>query len=336
MPSTVTLVYCVLLAALPRQTLAREAPAAEQAEHSDRRPCSDPNSKVLDNSVRIWELRNPDRLDEDLLFTDGLDFQRDIGVFVCRGASYKKYVVRAWVRPKDGQWREIRIDEKTETQKKENLTNRTDPENTPYHPAILEVDLGRQATDGELTHVTIPIRREGLRIGDNVRVEVRTDCTADDEDPQCGREVVKEFLTVDRYGLLVGFSDSILFVKRLGIGSNAVAMGIDAANYRPSPGFNFGLTYLHRKHVFLQFLEPGFGFNVSLVDWKDTAPGIAAQTAGSTEEPIQVTVGAMGSMFDNVITVVYGWNTNVARDRSFVGVGFSVIGAVRKVMRSSH
>ena len=34
----------------------------------------------------------------------------------------------------------------------------------------------------------------------------RRDCMGDDMDPDCKNEVRNEYLTVDRYGLLAGFS----------------------------------------------------------------------------------------------------------------------------------
>jgi len=276
-------------------------------------------------------------MDEDLLHTEGLDFQRDIAVFVCKGDINAKFVVRAWVRPKDGQWREIRIGELTQDRRANLISiEGVDPETALVIPGVLRVTSLSETDAGlGLVHLTIPVRKEGLGIGDSVRVEVRTDCDTEPFFPVCNQEVLNEFLTIDRYGLLPGFSDSVLFVKRLEMSPAAVANGIDSANYRPSPGLNFGLTYLHRKHPFVQFLEPGFGFNVSLLSWKDNVD-VADKLVTPPSEAIQLGIGAMGSMFDNVMTVVYGWNTNVAHDREYLGVGFSVMGVVRKVARTTR
>ena len=323
------LLFCGFQIACPKNVAARQGALY-------RAPCSGSDAGTSP-TVRVWEQRSPGRLDEDLIVTDGLDYQRDIAIYICHGLPRDVYAVRAWVRPKDGQWREIRIGDLTQEEKGELLDVHRDYESASFLPALLTIKEGPPDSRGVSAQVTVPIRREGLRIGDNVRIEVRADCQIIGRVVTCPSEIINDFLTIDRYGLLTGFSDSILFIKRLGVSSQAAASGgIDSANYRPSPGFDFGLTYLHRKHAFLQFLEPGFGFNVSLVDWKDKSLSSNGELVEPVNGPVEVTIGAMGSMFDNVVSAAYGWNTNVAQHRNFVGVGFSVVGIVRKVMRSSH
>ncbi len=280
-----------------------------------KQPCDKAKGQ---NQLAMWEERGPERLDQDLLLTDGLGYGRDIGLYLCNPKGDYELHIRAWVRPQEGQWREIRIDDLTQIKKAEDIQRRYDPDLLFFDPAIL-----KKTASVDIPRLIIPIRREGLNIGDAVRIEVKSDCQKD----VCSSQVLNHFLKVARYGLLPSLSDSVLFIKRIG----QQDPNLDDVNFRPVPGFNLGFTYFHRKRPLVQFLQPGFGTNVSLLGWRDrSSPDPFGRTTNSNST--QLGIGAVGSMFDNAITFVYGWNANVSSSRPYIGVGFSVIGIAKRAM----
>lgn len=305
-----------------------------------RDPCSGGSQRVNGSYfVTMWEQRAPDRLDEDVLITDGIGYNRNLHVYLCRvpeAPDPVEVLVRAWVKPQDGQWREIRLMDLSQLAEAEMTRLQNDPNRSYIPPAKLSI-VDRE----RYSRIVIPVRREGLNVGDSVRVEVGKRCESIDN--TCEAQVFNHFLKVGRFGLLPGFSDSLLFVKRPDVKyivttavPGALGQLTDSVNFRPSPGVNFGLTFIHRKHAFLQFLEPGFGFNISLLNWRDGPLGAGSIPDRASASATQVGIGMMGSMFDNCVTVVYGWNTNVSSQRTFFGVGFSVVGLVRKAAKSVH
>src|SRR5579859_3133687 len=80
-----------------------------QAQAKNKEECPSKDKPEHGSKVILWEQRGPQRLDQNLLTTDGLGYGRDVGVYLCYAQDGERVSVRAWVRPQDGQWREIQI-----------------------------------------------------------------------------------------------------------------------------------------------------------------------------------------------------------------------------------
>jgi RES domain-containing protein len=63
-----------------------------------------------------------------------------------------------------------------------------------------------------------------------------------------------------------------------------------------------------------------------------TAEHLSLACAAATS-PLQIGMGAMGSMFDNVVVATLGWNLNVRDNRTYFGIGVSITGMARKLSK---
>ena len=153
-------------------------------------------------------------------------------------------------------------------------------------------------------------------------------------------QVIDSTFEVGRFGLHVGFSDAVVFVQRLGE-DRANKRGdrdivFDSVNFRPAPGISYGFNYYHRRHAFLKFLEPGFGANLTFLNWNEKSRSTATTPADpelANVTALQIGVGGTGSMFDGTVVAVLGWNLHVKDYREYFGVGFSITGLVRKMSK---
>ncbi|HSB13973.1 MAG TPA: hypothetical protein VLE22_05910 [Bryobacteraceae bacterium] len=135
------------------------------------------------------------------------------------------------------------------------------------------------------------------------------------------------------FGFRVKVTDSLLFLKRLGVSEEDKKNGVDAINFGPSPGVTYGGTYLSRGNDFLRFMRPGAGMNVSFMNWKDPAFDLstgkfAPATKGSD---VQVGLGVQFSLFNNILQFTYGANLHVEQDRQYWGIGISFVNLTSKV-----
>jgi len=128
-------------------------------------------------------------------------------------------------------------------------------------------------------------------------------------------------VAIKQYGAKVHLTDSLMFIKRKGInGMNP--QKLDAVNFAPAPGLNFGVTFFRRGQSPLdklyRALAPSVGVNVSYLNFKDNPD---EEEGGD----VQLGAGPMVGLFNNKIYLTYGWNFNVPDKRQYWGIGFSFI-----------
>ena len=133
----------------------------------------------------------------------------------------------------------------------------------------------------------------GLRANDADQIEIRVTNLAT-------QESLVRILKPRAFGFRVGVTDSLLFLKRLGV---AQEDGLDAINFAPAPGVTYGGTYLSREGGFVRFLQPGVGLNVSFMNWKDPAFDVATGkfVSGTKRSDLNIGLGAQFSLFNNVL-----------------------------------
>ena len=327
--------------------------------------------------VGIHEMRAPERLDQDLLLVDGINEDRDVVVVFCRDVLQRTFrgqidagqavlaQVRAWHKPKEGGWREIRLNEPSVQQVQRYLDRATSEANWRLEERNIRIS---KATAVDAT-VVVPLRRDAVKVDDLVRLRVtiapeiadeppaamtRATAAASDEktqgDTKQGAGAVESLLSltapeneqvidttfkVGRFGLHIRFSDLAVFVQRLGEdrannrGTSDVFF--DQVNFRPAPGISYGFNYYHRRRALFRFLEPGFGAHLAFLNWNDRPRNAATSDAETTQVTnLQIGLGGMVSMFDGTVVVVSGWNLQVKDQRGYLGVGFSITGLAQK------
>jgi hypothetical protein len=353
-------------------TLAAAGAAAQPAPDESDRP-SDQCLLQPNRAVRLFEVRAPDRVEEDLLLVDGINLRRDVLVVACTNVllpRLKAYLserfgaaaageqqrswtvvveVRAWHKPREGGWREMRLNEPPAETAASLLAGGFTPDrwNVELIQLVIRHDTVLNPT------ATIPLRRDAVNPNDLVRIHVRARLAAADDvlpsppppppPPNAPRrppsvlseneDVIDNIYEVGRFGLHVRFSDLVVFVQRLGEDrANAdpdEVIAFDPANFRPAPGASYGFTFYDRRRAFLRFLEPGFGAHLTFLNWTDRSRAAPPDPAQVTA--LQLGVGVMGSMFDGTVVAVFGSNLHVKDHRPYFGVGFSVTGLVRKL-----
>jgi len=304
------------------------------------------------HEIRILEIRSTGRIEEDLALVDGVNVNRDVLIVACRNVIWPKFLalkpegkgvlvqVRAWHKPADAGWREIRLNEPTLAQAIDE-----NPSQDPARWDVREVRLVVNSTTVDDPTLIVPLRREAVKPTDLVRIRVRIGREADiksADDTKAGpavsenEDVIDTIYEVGRFGLHVRFSDMALFVQRLGedransTGTNPVLF--DSVNFRPAPGVNYGFNYYHRRHASIRLLEPGFGVHIVFLNWNErlrNAP--SADTDLTQVTNLQVGMGLTGSMFDGTVVGALGWNLHVKDQRPYLGVGFSITGLARKI-----
>jgi hypothetical protein len=148
------------------------------------------------------------------------------------------------------------------------------------------------------------------------------------------REQLVVFLIPRTFGLHAKVSDTVMFVKRLGISKQDQANGISSFNFGPSPGVTYGGTYYARQNSFLRFLEPGGGITVLFTKWDNTAIFNTATgqfVPGTTSSDIQTALGFQVSAFSGILQAGYGANLQVDQKRQYFSLGFSFVNLASKI-----
>lgn len=148
------------------------------------------------------------------------------------------------------------------------------------------------------------------------------------------REQLIVFLIPRTFGLHAKVSDTVMFVKRLGISKQDQANGISAFNFGPSPGVTYGGTYYARNNAFVRFVEPGLGITVLFTKWNNTAIFNTATgqfVPGTTSSDIQTALGFQVSAFSGVLQAGYGANLQVDQKRQYFSLGFSFVNLATKI-----
>ncbi|WP_157899041.1 hypothetical protein [Luteitalea pratensis] len=255
--------------------------------------------------------------------------------------------VRAWRKPADGGWLEMRLNEPSQDEAilKQQDSRRYD---------LREVSLAVNESTLEDPRLIIPLRRELVKPTDLIRIRIRIaprsaiyptepspandDSTGDNPVGVIldNEEVIDSIFEVGRFGLHARFSDMALFVQRVGedransSGTNLVVF--DSVNFRPAPGVNYGFNYYHRRHASIRVLEPGFGMHIAFLNWNDRPRDSAAADVDVTRTTnLQIGIGVTGSMFDGTVVGTLGWNLHVKDQRPYLGIGFSITGLARKI-----
>lgn len=140
-------------------------------------------------------------------------------------------------------------------------------------------------------------------------------------------------VTPQPFGFRVKVTDTLLFLKRLGVSEEDKKNEVDEVNFGPSPGVTYGGTYLSRGNDFLRFLRPGVGMNVSFMNWKDPAFDLSTGqfAPGTKGSDVQVGLGVQFSLFNNILQFTYGANLHVEQDRQYWGIGISFVNLTTKV-----
>lgn len=140
-------------------------------------------------------------------------------------------------------------------------------------------------------------------------------------------------LIPQKFGLHMKVTDSLMFIKRLGVNDSARTAGVETFNFGPAPGVTFGGTYWARKNGLVRFLQPGVGVNVLFTKWGDPALDISTGqfVKGTKASDIQTGMGAQFSLFNNVLQFTYGWNLQADQKRSYVGIGVSFVNVATKI-----
>jgi hypothetical protein len=148
------------------------------------------------------------------------------------------------------------------------------------------------------------------------------------------REQLILFLIPKTFGLHAKVSDTVMFVKRLGISQQDQKNGISAFNFGPAPGVTYGGTYYARKNELMRFLQPGAGITVLFTKWNGTAIYNAATgqfVPGTTSSDIQTALGGQVSVFAGVLQAGYGANLQVDQKRQYFSLGLSFVNLASKL-----
>jgi hypothetical protein len=323
-------------------------------------------------AIRLLEVRSMGRIEEDLALVDGINIDRDVLVIACRSVIWDKFSgvvpkgkrvfvhVRAWRKPPDSGWRDVRLNEPTLRE-----AIRSNPTNDPEGFGLEDVNLAISATTVGNPTLVIPLRRDAVKAEDLIRIRIqvgpetepalageRQAAAAGPPEGQAAgtgdasgqssstaaenEELIDTVFAVGRFGLHARFSDMALFVQRLGedransTGTNPVVF--DSVNFRPAPGVNYGFNYYHRRHASIRVLEPGFGLHIVFLNWNDRPRGSSAADTEITQVTnLQIGIGLTGSMFDGTVVGALGWNLQVKDQRPYVAIGFSITGLARKI-----
>jgi len=136
-----------------------------------------------------------------------------------------------------------------------------------------------------------------------------------------------------QFGLRPKVSDTVMFVKRLGITKADQAKGISAFNFGPSPGVSYGGTYYARRNAVMRFIQPGVGVTVLFTKWDNPAYDVATGqfVAGTKSSDIQTAFGGQFTLFSNIVQVGYGVNLQVDQKRQYFSIGLSFVNLATKV-----
>jgi len=164
----------------------------------------------------------------------------------------------------------------------------------------------------------------GISDADKIQVVIRNVDTAQEISIQ---------LYPRKFGLRAKASDTVMFVKRLGVGKTDIANGLNDFNFGPSPGVVYGGTYFARQSPTWRFLQPGLGVDVLFTKWDNPAFDITTGkfVPGTQGSDIQIAVGGQISLFAGVVQAGYGANLQVDRKRQYFSLGFSFVNLTSKI-----
>lgn len=147
------------------------------------------------------------------------------------------------------------------------------------------------------------------------------------------QESIDKLVTVRDFGVLHEVSDAFLFLRRTGVSDQDREAGFKDVRFGPTPGVSYVFKLSTREHGFLRTLRPGFGINVSFMDWDDPSfdPATGTFIKGTSGTDIEIGAGMVAQVFDGVLQGTLGWNLNAERDRFYYGVGFSFVNVVEKI-----
>lgn len=147
------------------------------------------------------------------------------------------------------------------------------------------------------------------------------------------QQAVNLVLIPQPFGFHFKVSDTLMFVKRLGIGTKEKQAGISDFNFGPSPGVAYGGTYYARRNAFLRFIQPGAAINVMFTKWDNPAFDVSTGqfVPGTKASDIQTAMGGQFTLFGNVIQLGYGANLQVDQKRTYFGVGVSFVNLTTKI-----
>ncbi len=202
-----------------------------------------------------------------------------------------------------------------------------------------------QETQKLIATGSVSLRNEGAKDGDMLTLTIEAQGAKAES---IGIPAVFE-IAVKQYGAKINTgSPSFFFVKRLGIDDSDVnpptGSGVDPVrevNFAPAPGITFGLTFFKRGDSywdrFVRGLAPGFGVNVSFMNFDDPSFDLASgRFTKTTGTNVQIGAGPTVGLFNNMVQFTYGWNLNADRKRRYFGVGFGFIeiaNTVRKYVK---
>ena len=189
-----------------------------------------------------------------------------------------------------------------------------------YHDKFFNTAIGA----GVIPNTEITLRGSQAEAADSVELRITNLVT---------QQSLIVTLTPQKFGFRTKVSDSLMFVKRLGISTSDRANGVEDFNFGPSPGVTYGGTYLPRGNNFVRFLQPGLGINVLFTKWGEPAFDISTGQflAGTQASDIQTGLGGQFSLFGNVLQFTYGANLQVDHKRSYFGIGVSFVNLTSKI-----
>lgn len=189
-----------------------------------------------------------------------------------------------------------------------------------YHDKPYDPSIGATVVPGTM----INLKAIGAGTADQIEIRVTNLVT---------QEALSRILTPRPFGFRAKVTDSLMFLKRLGVSDTDRANGVEDFNFGPSPGFTYGGSYLSRGSNFARFLRPGVGINVTFTNWKEPSFDLATGkfVKGTSSTSIQTGMGIQFSLFNNVLQFTYGANLQVKQDRTYFGIGLSFVNLTSKL-----
>lgn len=181
------------------------------------------------------------------------------------------------------------------------------------------------AVNSTVPNTVVDLQTSGVSTADQIEFDITNLQT---------REQLIVFLIPRTFGVHAKVSDTVMFVKRLGISKQDQANGISSFNFGPSPGVTYGGTYYARRNEFVRFLEPGGGITVLFTKWDNTAIYNAATgqfVPGTTSSDIQTALGFQLSAFGGVLQAGYGANLQIDQKRQYFSLGLSFVNLASKI-----
>ena len=190
---------------------------------------------------------------------------------------------------------------------------------------------------------TIDMNDKALQDQDGLTITLTTtkDCKCDSKAATTTTTTTQTFtLTRKDLGWHRSISDTVAFVQRLGVTQDDVKQkGIARVNFTATPGVTLGTNYTPRRDEtfsLLRFLSPGFGVTASFLDWQDqamlnTSDPMNPTFTGAKSSNINLGVGGQMSLFDGMLSALYGVNLQGTAPRRYWGIGLSFVNVYQKI-----